>query len=312
LSVTDFSAETTLAEALAKLKQSFEQWGLDEPAREARLALGAAGGFSPTALIAAPEMPLGPAAQRLREFVVRRRGGEPPSRIIGKREFWGLRLTVSNEVLDPRPETETIVDAALQLFADRRQDHLRILDLGVGSGALICALLREFVSARGLGVDVSPAAVDVARSNAEACGVAERAEIRVGSWTDRIPDHFDLIISNPPYIPSGDIEGLPREVRDFDPRLALDGGDDGLDVYRMILPAAPALLAPGGWLLVEIGVGQAGDVLALAAKAGFLECSIRRDLSGLVRVVAACAPHPATRRRDHAGDGGFECVSALG
>jgi release factor glutamine methyltransferase len=312
LSGTDFSAETTRAEALTRLAQSFERSGLDEPGRGARLALCAAGGFSPAALIAAPEMSLGEAAGRVREFAVRRGGGEPLSRIVGKREFWGLRLTVSNEVLDPRPETETIVDAALQLFDDRRQDRLRILDLGVGSGALVCALLCEFVNARGLGVDVSPAAVAVARGNAEACGVAERAEIRVGSWTDRILDQFDLIVSNPPYIPSGDIEGLPREVRDFDPRLALDGGDDGLDAHRMILPSAPALLAAGGWLLVEIGVGQAGDVLALSAKAGFLECSIRRDLSGLARVVAARAPRPATRRRDHAGDGRFECVSALG
>jgi release factor glutamine methyltransferase len=225
---------------------------------------------------------------------------------VGKREFWGLAFAISPEVLDPRPETETIIEAAVALLADRRLDQLRLLDLGVGSGALLCALLCEFVNARGLGVDVSAPAAEMARRNIELCGLARRAEIRLGAWADGVEGSFDLIVSNPPYIPSGDIEGLSAAVRHFDPRLALDGGIDGLDAYRPILPAAARLLAQDGAILVEVGEGQAGDVLDIAAKAGFVERSIRRDLAGHERVVAARSPgtasRPACRNSDQEGD----------
>ncbi len=290
LNGTCFSAETTRAEALKHLVEKFRCAELEDPGREARLALCAAARLPPAALIAAPEAPLGAAAARLEDFATRRVSGEPLSKIVGMREFWGLALTVSRDVLDPRPETETLVEAARALFADRRLDQLRVLDLGVGSGALLCALLHEFVNARGLGVDVSAAAAEVARRNVAACGFADRAEIRVGSWADGVPGPFDLIVSNPPYIPTADIEVLSREVRDFDPRLALDGGIDGLAAYRIILPAAARLIAPDGLLLVEAGAGQAGAVMAIAAKAGFLELSTDRDLAGVERVVAARSP----------------------
>ena len=233
--------------------------GIENPAREARISLCAASGLSPVALIVDPREPLGSAACKVQDVAARRAAGEPLSRIVGKREFWGLSLAITPHVLDPRPETETIVEAALSIFGDRREDALRILDLGVGSGALLCALLTEFGDARGIGVDISADAADVAQGNLQACGLSLRAEIRVGDWTRGIEGRFDLIVSNPPYIPTVDLPRLPREVRNFDPWLALDGGIDGLAAYRRILPESRRLLAPGGWLLVELGAGQAAD-----------------------------------------------------
>jgi release factor glutamine methyltransferase len=307
-----FGAETTRSEALFRLVETFRRSALDEPQREARLTLCAAADLSPAALIASPETPLGAAAARLDAFAMRRASGEPLSRIIGAREFWGLALAISPDVLDPRPESETLVEAALALFDDKRREPLRLLDLGVGSGALLCALLRDFPHARGLGVDLSPPAVEVASANAQACGFAERADIRVGSWTVGLEGPFDLIVSNPPYIPSGDVDRLPPEVRLFDPRLALDGGTDGLDAYRAIFPAAAPLIAQGGWLLAEIGLGQAESVLAVAAKAGFAGCAILRDLAGRERVIAAPSPQGAPGPGDHAGGDRGERVNALG
>ncbi len=232
------------------------------------MTLCAASGVSPLSLLSAPEGLLGAAAEKLEQFATRRAAGEPLSRIVGRREFWGLPLAISPDVLDPRPETETIVDAAIALYRHRRPEVLRILDLGVGSGALLCALLSEFPNARGVGVDLSAAAARVALGNIEACGFAGRADVRIGDWAADIGGPFDLIVSNPPYISRDEIAGLPREVREHDPRLALDGGSDGLDAYRAILPGAARLLSPGGWLMVEIGAGQADDVLALARGRG--------------------------------------------
>ena len=250
-------ASTARSEALVSLEQAFEVGGIENPAREARVSLCAASGLSPVALIVDPLERLGSAAPRVQEVAARRAVGEPLSRIIGKREFWGLSLAITRDVLDPRPETETIVEAALSILSGRRAEALRVLDLGIGSGALLCALLTEFGAARGVGVDLSPDAADVARANLKACGLSSRSEIQVGDWTRGLAGPFDLIVSNPPYIPSADLPGLPREVRDFDPWPALDGGSDGLAAYRQILPEARRLLAPDGWLLAELGVGQA-------------------------------------------------------
>jgi len=280
-------ASTARAEALACLAETFEACGIEDPRREAGITLSAAAGVSPLELIVAPQEPLGPAAGRVEEFAARRAAGEPLSRIVGKREFWGLELAISPQVLDPRPETETIVEASLRLFGNRREEPLRILDLGVGSGALLCALLSEFTQARGVGVDISAGAANVARGNVEACGLAERTEIRIGDWTKGLEGRFDLIVSNPPYVRSADLTGLPREVRNFDPRLALDGGIDGLDAYRRILPESWPLLYGGRWLMVEIGAGQAASVLAIAETCGFVDARTVRDLAGLDRVVAA-------------------------
>jgi release factor glutamine methyltransferase len=285
-----FDDSTPRAEALARLAETFEGCGIEDPKREAGLMLCAASGVAPVALIVAPQEPLGSAASRIEEFAARRAAGEPLSRIVGRREFWGLRLAISPQVLDPRPETETIVETSLRLLGGRREEPLRILDLGVGSGALLCALLVEFVQARGVGVDISAGAAGVARRNVEACGLAGRAEIRVGDWTKGLDGPFDLIVSNPPYVQSAELSRLPRAVRSFDPRLALDGGIDGLDAYRRILPESRSLLAAGAWLMVEIGASQAADVLAIAKRCGFVDARIDKDLAGLDRVVAARAP----------------------
>jgi release factor glutamine methyltransferase len=282
----NLEASTARSEALASLEKTFQISGIENPAREARISLCAASGLSPVALIIDPGEPLGSAASKVQEVAARRATGEPLSRIVGKREFWGLSFAVTPHVLDPRPETETIVDAALSILRDRRKDPLRILDLGIGSGALLCALLTEFGTARGVGVDISADAAGVARGNLQACGLSPRAEIGVGDWTKGLEGRFDLIVSNPPYIPTAELAGLPREVRDFDPWLALDGGIDGLAAYRRILPESRRLLTPGGWLLVELGIGQATDVAAIANQCGFADAVTYEDLAGVDRVVA--------------------------
>jgi release factor glutamine methyltransferase len=283
----NLEASTARSEALASLEKTFKIAGIENPVREARVSLCAASGISPVALIVEPREPLGSAAGNVQEVAERRATGEPLSRIVGKREFWGLSLAISPHVLDPRPETETIVEAALSILSNRREDQLSILDLGVGSGALLCALLTEFGSARGVGVDISADAADVARGNLQACGLSLRSGIRVGDWTSGLEGRFDLIVSNPPYIPTADLARLPREVRDFDPWLALDGGIDGLAAYRRILPEARRLLAPGGWLLTELGAGQATDVSAVANACGFTDVRTYQDLAGVDRLVAA-------------------------
>ena len=282
----NLEASTARSEALASLQKTFQISGIENPAREARISLCAASGLSPVALIVDPREPLGSAAWKVQDVGARRAAGEPLSRIVGKREFWGLSLAINPHVLDPRPETETIVEAALSILSDRHEDPLRILDLGVGSGALLCALLTEFGHARGIGVDISTDAADVARGNLRACGLSLRAEIRLGDWTRGIEGPFDLIVSNPPYIPTVDLPRLPREVRNFDPWLALDGGIDGLAAYRRILPESRRLLAPGGWLLVELGAGQAAKVTAVASQCGFTDVRTYQDLAGANRVAA--------------------------
>ncbi len=293
-----FDPSTSRAEALTRLAETFEACGIEDPKRDAGITLSAASGLERLALLVAPQEPLGSAAARIEEFAARRVAGEPLSRIVGKREFWGLELAISPEVLDPRPETETIVEASLRRLGNRRKEALRVLDLGVGSGALLCALLAEFGDARGIGVDISAGAAEVARRNIEACGLAGRAEIRVSDWTKGLEGPFDLIVSNPPYIRTADLSRLPREVLAFDPRLALDGGIDGLDAYRRILPEAPGLLFEGGWLMVEIGAGQAADVLAIAGQCGLADAAVDKDLAGLNRVVAARSPKAESASRE--------------
>ncbi len=275
---------TSRAAALAALTKAFA--GLVEaPAREAALILRAAG-LKPTDLIVEPDAPLGAAAADAQRYAARRAAGEPLSRIVGRREFWGLAFGLSPETLDPRPETETIVEAALAAFAARRGEALRIVDFGVGSGALLAALLSELPAARGVGVDLSPGAAAQARANLESLGLAARVEIHVGDWAEGLEGAFDLIVANPPYIPSGDIAGLAREVRDHDPRLALDGGADGLDAYRALTPEIARLLAPAGRFFCEVGAGQADAVRALAAAAGLVDLAAHRDLAGVERVVS--------------------------
>jgi release factor glutamine methyltransferase len=290
-------ARTSRAEALAHLSRRLEAAGVEAPRREASLLLARAAGLSAASLIADPEASLGEKAERVEAFARRREAGEPLSRIEGRREFFGHDFLVTPGVLDPRPDTETLVEAALAAFGPR--EALRVLDFGVGSGAILGALLSEWPKATGIGVDASPAAAGTARANLAALGLSERASVRVGLWGEGLDGPFDVIVSNPPYIRSGDIEGLAREVRAYDPRLALDGGADGLDAYRALAPEIFRLLAPGGRYFLEIGEGQGDDVVAILKAAGLRLSERRRDLAGIERVLAGAksglAPAPRGR-----------------
>ncbi len=278
-------------EALAAVRRLLDQNGVDSAALDARLLVCAAAHLTAVDLIRAPEAALDAASvDRLRAFASRRAAREPLSRILGKREFWSLSLAVSPAVLDPRDDTETLVGAALEAFASRRNEPLRILDLGIGSGAILCALLKELPGAIGIGVDISAEAAEIARANLAACGFVARATVIVGSWGDRVSGDFDLIVSNPPYIVSAEIQTLDPEVRNHDPFLALDGGPDGLDAYRAIAPDLARLLrAASGRFFVEIGAGQAEQVTAILAAAGLKELRTLPDLSGRARVVAGAS-----------------------
>ena len=258
--------------------------GIEDAAREAVLLVRRAADFSAAAGIADPRAPLGAAATRVEAFALRREQGEPLSRIEGRREFWGLDFEVTPDVLDPRADTETLVEAALAAMHERHGEALRVLDLGIGSGAILAALLSEWPQATGLGVDASAAAAEVAARNLAA--FAARAQVRVGSWGAGLEGGFGVIVSNPPYIRTGDIAGLDREVRAHDPVQALDGGADGLDAYRTLAPDIARLLAPRGRFFVEIGQGQGDDVADVFAGAGLAVIERRRDYSGIERVLS--------------------------
>ena len=252
-----------------------------------------AAGMSARDLIVASEAPLGAAAERVTAYARRRAAGEPLARIEGRRAFWRHEFTITADVLDPRADTETLVEAALSALAGRAGEPLRVLDFGVGSGAILAALLGEWPRATGLGVDASAAAAAVAAANFAALGLGERARTRVGRWDEGLDGGFDVIVSNPPYIPTAEIAGLAREVRQYDPRLALDGGADGLDAYRALAPAIGRLLAPNGRFFLEIGAGQGDEVVAILETVGLRVVERRRDLGGIERVLAGtCARRP--------------------
>ena len=257
---------------------------------DARLLLAAALGASRLELATAPERPLSPEEERrFRGYVVRRAAGEPASRILGRREFWSLEFDISPAVLDPRPDTETVVEAALEAVG-KRERPLDLLDLGVGSGCILLALLSELPQARGLGSDRSEAAARAARHNARRLGLAGRARFVVADWDAPLAGRFDLVVSNPPYIPSGEIEGLSPEVALHDPRAALDGGADGLAAYRRLATALPRLLKPGGAAALEMGSGQAEAVTQLLERAGLKAQPPRADLAGRPRCLVARRP----------------------
>ena len=280
---------TSRAEARAALTALMRARGVEQPEREAALLLTRASGIRASDLIGAPEALLGDAAERVAAFATRRAAGEPLSRISGRREFWSLDLAISPDVLDPRPETETIVAAAVAGMEALRGEALRILDLGVGSGALLCALLTEFPLSIGVGVDLSEPAAAIARGNLAALGLADRATVQIGDWGVGIDGAFDLIVANPPYIRSGEIAGLDPEVRDHDPRLALDGGEDGLVAYRALASELMRLLAPAGRFYLEVGEGQAEQVGRILRAGGLGVSRVLADLSGRARVVAGAA-----------------------
>ncbi len=266
--------------------------GIDNPRLEARLLLAYALGVPVAALLRHPHALNDPHAladptptdcATYDALLARRADHEPLAYITGRREFWSLDFTVSPATLIPRPASESLIEAALAAFALRRPPG-RILDLGTGSGCLLLAALHEFPGAFGIGVDRSPDAVRLAAANAAALDVAERATFLCGDWTDPLAARFDLVLCNPPYIPTSDINALMPEVARHEPNGALDGGADGLAAYRRIIPALPALVRPHGIAVLEVGVGQSQAVATLAEAAG-LAATTRPDLAGIARVV---------------------------
>ncbi|MGO4706986.1 peptide chain release factor N(5)-glutamine methyltransferase [Microvirga sp. 2MCAF38] len=276
----------TRSEALRDLRQHLGEAGFETAALDARLLLLAALGISATDLTLRPDEALTQReTEALRAFEERRLAHEPVARILGEREFWGLPFRLSPETLVPRPDTETIIETVLRLLPSR-QAPLRIADFGTGSGCLLVALLHELPNAFGLGVDRSFGALRAARGNAWLNGVGARAGFVASDWASAIAGRFDLIVSNPPYIASSVISGLDEEVREHDPRLALDGGADGLDAYRILLKEAERLLTPSGLLVLEIGYDQ-GESLKDLSQAHALEfLDLVHDLSGNPRCVA--------------------------
>ncbi len=219
-------------------------------------------------------------------FIAARAHHQPVAQILGRRAFWTHEFHVTKDVLDPRPDTETLVEAALSVPFDD------VLDLGTGSGCVLISVLGERPEARGLGIDISPAALAVARGNGTRMGVDARLDWAVSDWFANVSGQFDLIVSNPPYIDAATYAGLAVSVREFEPKLALTPGPDGLEAYRVIAAQAPDYLRDGGWLMVEIGFDQAEPVCALFAAKGFGEISVRKDLAGKDRCVIGRFSHP--------------------
>jgi release factor glutamine methyltransferase len=274
----------TVEEMRRTLAQQFRECGIEAPEVDARLIVGHALGLDHAALTSQSRRMLAPAeAQAIAALAARRRAHEPVARILGRKEFWGLPLRLNAETLVPRPETETVVEAALATVVSPS----RIADTGTGTGALLLALLTELPAARGIGTDISATALACARENAVALGLAARASFVACDYAAALAAPVDLLVANPPYVARSDIAALPPEVRDFDPRLALDGGVDGLDGYRAIIADARRVLAPGGALVLELGFGQGEAVASLLPAAGLAAAATRQDLAGVPRALVA-------------------------
>jgi release factor glutamine methyltransferase len=277
------SRSTRIADLLSDGMKALKGAGVEAPAREARLLLGVAAQVTPTIMIGFPERSVDvAAAEKFRELLARRVAREPLSHLLGVREFWSRPFAVSRDVLDPRPDSEALIQAVFDELYDRRRDY-RVLDFGTGSGCLLLTLLAELPAARGWAVDLSPAALEMAKRNAASLGLTSRVTWREGSWDSALqagdPASFDIIVSNPPYIPSDDIPGLEPEVVHHEPHLALDGGSDGLTAYRALAPIIAKRLAPGGLAALEIGLGQGESVRALMLAAGLEDAGSAPDLA---------------------------------
>jgi release factor glutamine methyltransferase len=281
--------DETVEAARRSLAQRLRHRGLDTPELDARLLVAHALGLDHAALAAQSRRVLTTAeTDAVSALAARRLAHEPVARILGRKEFWGLDLALDAQTLLPRPETESVVEAALAAITGESPllRALRIADLGTGSGALLLALLSELPSAFGIGTDISLAALDCARGNADALGLGGRASFVACDYGSALEGPIDLVVSNPPYVAHGDIAALQPEVRDFDPGRALDGGPDGLDGYRAIAADARRLLAPAGILVVELGWGQLGAVTTLFAGAAFAPAAPpRHDLAGIPRAL---------------------------
>ena len=287
----EFNPDDTVKTALAKFAAAFKGAGIENADLDARFLLCGVLGCDPVGLIARPDRLVGEKASELTASLRRRLGGEPVSRILGVRSFYGRDFVISPAVLDPRPETETLIDAILDIADEMNWGgrSIRIADIGTGSGALIITALAELAGATGVASDVSSEALEVAQTNAARIGVADRLQFVHTRLLDGAAGPFDLIVANPPYIPSADIAGLDLSVRTFDPALALDGGPDGLDVYREIARDI-SRFEPTFWIVLEVGTGQAEAVAELfgdkTGGSGPRLVRFRNDLGGHTRCVA--------------------------
>jgi release factor glutamine methyltransferase len=279
----------TVATARRELSTAFRTIGIETPELDARILIGHTLGLDHAGLAAADQRRLTAGEESaIATLRQRRLNHEPVARILGEKEFWSLPLRLNEATLVPRPETETVVEAALAAIdsSGSRATKLRIADLGTGSGAIALALLSELPNAFAVGTDLSVGALIAARHNAQRLGLL-RAAFVACTMADALRGPFDIVVSNPPYIASDEIAALAPEVRDFDPRLALDGGRDGLDGYREIATAIQKILAPGGYLVVELGIRQAEPAAALFAAAGLAPLPPRADLNGVPRALVA-------------------------
>jgi len=275
------SMQALLSLAQARLRQA----GCDTPRLDAVLLLAAATGTTPDGVRLNPDAPVeAAAAARFDLLVKRREAREPVAQILGRREFWGLDFIVSRSVLDPRADSETLIDAMLRQLSDRKMP-LRLVDFGTGSGCLLLSLLHELPGAWGVGIDRSEAALAVARENAGRLGLHERVAFTCTDWGSGIAGAFDILISNPPYIETAVLPSLAPEVALYEPRSALDGGPDGLDTYRRLLPDMRRLAAPGALVGLEVGAGQGTAVTELLVAAGFEGVQPVADLAGHIRVL---------------------------
>jgi release factor glutamine methyltransferase len=275
----------TVGAFLCQAGQVLRAAAIESPRLEARLLLGHAMGATPEALLRDPGAPVPPeAASRFRAALAARLDAVPVAHIIGTQGFWTLELAVSPATLIPRPDSESLVEAALDAFPDAGA-KLRVLDLGTGTGCLLLAVLAERPRAFGVGVDLVPGAAALAAGNAARNGLADRAAFLAGDWAASLSARFDLVLSNPPYIESAAIAGLMPEVARHEPRSALDGGTDGLAAYRHLAAILPGLLAPGGAAVLELGAGQRQAVQALARGAGLVPSACRMDLGGVERAL---------------------------
>lgn len=285
----DEGSGQTVGSLLTEIGGALSEAGLDEPHRLARRLVAMATGFSQSEVFAYPERRLSEVEiTRVRDALSRVLAHEPLTRMAGEREFWGLSFCLSPDTLDPRPETETLVEAVLARCPDRARAY-RFLDLGTGTGCLLLVLLSEYPNATGVGIDVALGAAGTARSNARALGLADRASFVVGDWAAPLEARFDVTVANPPYIERAVLPNLPPEVRLYDPARTLDGGLDGLAAYRAIAADLPRLLLPGGLFAAEIGAGQGEAVAAILSASGLAVETVLPDLAGIPRCVIARA-----------------------